>query len=280
MCEQDRSVRVFLLSDSYSSLTVCAFAEGEAEEDEAEQGIVSTMLSQELQVLSDATAAESRRLKAARFFPAHPFYSSQHHQEHKECVLNTLPSSCPLSVKLISAWHHRADRWKRLRTPGLDQTKPFSACRWLPAVRDRSQASWPGWREPTPTSIFPSRLPTSPRLIRYLIAHVRHSLRSPKAQGPTQCVQDDAAGELFEDMANRARDGDWGAMRAEEEKWRLAGCYYFALRCLIYLLYAVPSLTLVRHLTLSWPMVRAMPSYFRYWCPYACAGGCGPEFVP
>ncbi len=101
-----------------------------------------------------------------------------------------------------------------------------------------------------------------------------------KAQGPTQCVQDDAAGELFEDMANRARDGDWGAMRAEEEKWRLAGCYYFALRCLIYLLYAVPSLTLVRHLTLSWPMVRAMPSYFRYWCPYACAGGCGPEFVP
>jgi hypothetical protein len=123
-------------------------------------------------------------------------------------------------------------------------------------------------------------LPTSPRLIRYPIAHAHHSLRSPKAQGSTQFVQDDAAGELFEDMANRARDGDWGAMRAEEERWRLAGCYYFALRCLIYLLYAVPSLTLVRHVTLRWPMVGTMPSYFRSWCPHARAGGCGPESVP
>jgi hypothetical protein len=47
-------------------------------------------------------------------------------------------------------------------------------------------------------------------------------------------------------MANRARDGDWGTMRTEEEQWRLAGCYYLALRCLIYLLHAFPSLTLVR----------------------------------
>jgi hypothetical protein len=49
------------------------------------QGIVNTMLSQELLVLSNA-AAGSRRLKAARFFPTHPFYSPQR-QELAEYVL-------------------------------------------------------------------------------------------------------------------------------------------------------------------------------------------------
>jgi hypothetical protein len=91
--------------------------------------------------------------------------------------------------------------------------------------------------------IFLSHSPTSLPLVRYRV----HRLCRRFSRSPTiRSIQDDAAIELFEDMANRARDGDWGMMRTEEEQWRLAGCYYLALRCLIYLLHAFPSLTLVR----------------------------------
>lgn len=60
--------------------------------------------------------------------------------------------------------------------------------------------------------------------------------------------EEEAARELLEDLAQRARDGEWDPLRQEEEQWRLAGCYYFALRCLAYFC-SSPSASVLMSLT-------------------------------
>lgn len=44
----------------------------------------------------------------------------------------------------------------------------------------------------------------------------------------------DFAKEIFDDLIKRSRKGERDSTHREQERWRLASCYYFALQCLVY----------------------------------------------